>query len=157
MGKKSSQKKARRQELQTKEATPVTPLPGGPFAFQGTLFHTSHLRAGPLPDPEELAAYQQIIPDMPQVLLDAYVKQGDHRRRLEGRVITHNIIQSYLGLLIGGAIGGLGVWGAIQVMLAGYQLAGGAGLFLSLGSLVGVFVYGKQRQTGELVEKNKKS
>lgn len=156
MAKRSGKKKkARQQELQTKEPEPVSQLPSGPFPFQPTLFHASHVRSGPLPDPQELAAYQQIIPEMPQVLLDEYKAQGAHRRRLETRVVTNNVIQSYFGLLIGGCIGVLGVWGATQVMLAGFQVAGGAGLLMSLGSLVGVFVYGKRQQATELTDKKK--
>lgn len=145
MGRKSRAKQERRandQPLQ-KRAQPA--------AFQGTLF--GQLRSGPLPDAEELMRYRDVIPDMPEVLLESYVKQGEHRRSLEAMTVRHGIIQGYAGLLIGGAIGIVGAWGSTQAMIAGHQLGGAAGLFTALAALVSVFVVGKRQQDADLRSK----
>ena len=103
---------------------------------------SAELFAGPLPHPEVLRAYDEICPGAAKMILDKFEDQSDHRRNLESRALTSNIVQTFLGtfcafivlmtLIISGAllidrgrdIGGLGaiaagVCGAIYVFVKG--------------------------------------
>jgi len=140
MGRKSNAKVQRRaEEIAQRQSRPTT--------VQQTLFE---MRSAPLPDPEELQRYGEVVPGLPEAIVDGYLKQGEHRRMLERRVVTHGIVQAYLGMVLGFVLAAGVIYGAIQVMLAGQETTGAWLIFGTLASLVGTFIYGRKKRDAEL-------
>lgn len=109
--------------------------------------------SGPMPHPELLAQYDEIVPGSAVQIIDQFVAQGQHRMSLEQKVTASEILRSNWGLAAGFIIAVLmlavatvfGYWGyPTQAAL----LAGG-----TLASLVGTFVYGTERRRSERVQK----
>ena len=76
-----------------------------------------YLRSGPLPDPKELEAYNNVIANGAERIFIQFEKQADHRRLLENKVIDNDIRNSRLGMLLG-ALGPLaGIISATWVSL----------------------------------------
>lgn len=71
-------------------------------------------------------------------------KQADHRRRMETQIIASDITNSRVGLVCGLVIGLGGLVAATIIAIKGNPQAGVGMGFLTLGSLVGVFVYGSR-------------
>lgn len=120
------------------------------LAFERTemSFHS-----GPLPDPETLARYDEIVPGMAQGLYDSFEKQGDHRRRIESWRISSDIVQSWLGTITAATIAILTIWWSVGLIRDGHGILGLAGIITALGSLAGVFVYARHQQGKSLGNK----
>ena len=105
--------------------------------------------SGPIPPPQILADYNQIVPGSANRIIAMAEKQADHRRRLETQVISSDITNSRVGLFCGLAIGVGGLVAATVIAIYGNPQAGvGMGL-VTLASLVSVFVYGSRLRVKE--------
>lgn len=60
--------------------------------------------SGPLPHPQMLKDYEEILPGAGETMLAQFVKQGNHRMSLEQKVTDANIQKSLHGLYIGGLL-----------------------------------------------------
>jgi uncharacterized membrane protein len=111
--------------------------------------------AGPIPHPNDLARYEQILPGAAERIMAMAEKQADHRRALEMQVVSSGVRKSERGLIFGLIIGitAIVVGGACAVL--GKEIAasfiGGGGLI----GLVSVFVIGSQQQKNERLQKEK--
>jgi len=111
------------------------------------------LSYGPLPAPEALERYNQILPGAADRILAMAERQEQHRQELEQQVITSNISSQKLGVKLGFVIAMTAIVGGIGLALAGKSGAGLTSIIGALAALVGVFVYGKKHQGRELDEK----
>jgi uncharacterized membrane protein len=109
--------------------------------------------SGPLPPPEALKRYDEIVPGAAERIIKMAEQQAEHRRSLEQQVIKSEIKNSKLGIYFGFTIGIVGIIGAIVVAILGKQKFGGVIGLASLASLVGVFIYGSKSRKDELKEK----
>lgn len=113
---------------------------------------TSH--SGPLPIPEDLSEYNNIIPNGADRIMAMAEKQQQHRIDLEKKVVGRQTFQSQLGqifgLLIG--LGAIGMGG--YCTLQGHEIAGSILGTGGLTGLVSVFVLGKRAQKQSLERKN---
>lgn len=107
----------------------------------------SKSHSGPLPDVETLQGYNEIIPNGGERLMLQVEKQGDHRRKLEGRVINWNNFQSLLGQLFGLIIAAGFLYACYELAMNGHDTVAGILGGTTIVSLVGIFVYGKNKQT----------
>jgi uncharacterized membrane protein len=109
--------------------------------------------AGPLPPPEILAQYNQIIPNGAERIFSMAEKQSEHRQALEKTVIESGIKNSKKGLNFGLIIGLSGM--AVCVICAYLKqpypssIIGGGTVF----SLVSTFIYGSKSRKDERVKK----
>lgn len=103
--------------------------------------------SGPLPHPDILEHYDRIVPGLADRIVSMAEKQSDHRRKLEGIVISSDTRRANLGL-----------WFALIVVIAslvsgtyliklgmsaeGLVIPGGV-----LATIVGAFVYQRKTQT----------
>jgi len=114
----------------------------------------SSVHIGPLPHPDLLAKYNEIIPDGANRIMTMAEKQQDHRSALENLAVRAQLQQSAKGQIFGFIISIIGLAISVSCILTGHELGGsilgGGGLL----GLVSVFVYGKQRQSKSLKEKN---
>ena len=56
------------------------------------------ISSGPIPSPQILQQYNQIVPDAAEGIIKVAEKQSDHRIDLERKVVESNIIKSYVGM-----------------------------------------------------------
>jgi len=110
--------------------------------------------SGPLPPPELLAKYNEVIPNGAERIMQMAEKQQSHRHDLESTVIRGNVKSEtrgqWMGLTIAVIVLGLGAY----LAATGKQIAGSIFVGVDLASLAGVFVYGKHIQRKELASKN---
>ena len=105
--------------------------------------------SGPLPPPEVLGLYNEIIPNVAERLVASFEGQQSHRHQMESQVISAGIRRAWYGLWCGFvvALAGLGV-AALAVV---YQQQWAATV-VGGGTLVGmvtVFVTGRHQQERE--------
>ena len=105
--------------------------------------------SGPLPHPDVLRKFNEIVPGAAERIIKMAEDQSTHRKELEKKVIDSDIARSKLGQILGFiiAITGLGV--SVIVAVYGSALAGGIIGVGTLASLVGVFMYGSKTRSEE--------
>ncbi|MGB8261570.1 MAG: DUF2335 domain-containing protein [Terracidiphilus sp.] len=109
--------------------------------------------SGPLPPPEILEQFGRIVPNGAERIFAQFESQAEHRQGLESRVIRSNTLNQTIGVVSASLIGLIGVCGGLLLAYLGKDLAGLATTFGTLGSLVGVFIYGKHSQSSQLKSK----
>ena len=107
--------------------------------------------SGPMPMASEAERYEALSPGATARMLDYADQQQNHRQGLENRVVDSNIKLAHRGQGMGFAIGVLGIVAATYLISTGFVVAGIAVFFGDIGSLVGVFVYGRREATKEKV------
>lgn len=98
--------------------------------------------SGPLPPPEALARYDQVVPGAAERIIAMAEKQADHRRAMERQVISNDVRNSRLGLWFALLVGLAGLGAAAVIAIWGHSFAGGFIGTATIGSLVGAFIYG---------------
>lgn len=133
--------------------------PASPAEMTRAAVYRSHeqLHIGPLPDPDTLERYNQIVPGAADAMINQFVAQSEHRRRMEDFVIRNNARRANWGLAAGFIVGIVGVAGSVWVMLYGNAIVGGLAFGTTLGSLVGTFIYGTRSQRQERIEKSQQN
>lgn len=116
-------------------------------------YSKSEVFAGPLPPPAILAEYDRIVPGCAEKIIDQFIEQGNHRRSLESKVIDHEINQSTRGLYTGGGLATLALAIGAYAVYLGQEWGGFATIFTSIGSLVGIFIYGTRARKEERIRK----
>ena len=107
------------------------------------------IHRGPLPAPQVLLQYNQIVPGAADRIIAMAEQQASHRQNLEQIVVKSGTRDSLLGLIFGLIIGLATEAGAVLCIFNGHQ-GGGATLGISgLAGLVGVFVYGSRQRRQE--------
>lgn len=105
---------------------------------------------GPIPPPEVLKGYNDLVPGSADRILTRMEKQSDHRMELEKMVVPQQVKQSsrgqWFGLIIG--LAGLGV--SLVMALTGHDVTAGIIGGTSVLGLVTVFV------TGQRIEKKER-
>ncbi len=115
----------------------------------------SHPRRGPLPNPQELADYDKVIPGSAERILAASEKQAKHRIALEQQTVAAQNLQSGRGQLYGFVIAIVCLVFAFITIIAGHDVAGTIMGSIDLVALVTVFVLGKASQRANLRAKAK--
>ncbi len=112
-------------------------------------------RSGMLPEPSELAAYNEIIPDGANRIMKMVEMQSSHRIALESAVVQSQQKQEtrgqWFGLIISIFFGACGLYAALN----GQPWFGGIITGTTLVSLVGIFVYSKKQSQKDLSDKRK--
>jgi uncharacterized membrane protein len=111
--------------------------------------------SGPLPPPEDLAKYEQILSGSADRIIRMAEQQATHRQHLEAVAIGSNATTQKWGLACAFIIAMSAICGGIWLSLRGMSGAGLTAIIGALAALVGVFVYGKSEQKKELAEKAK--
>ena len=119
----------------------------------GIMLSIEKSHSGPLPDPETLKEYGEIIPNGAERIMKMAESQSTHRIELEKLAITSQLSQSGRGQIFGFILGLSAVGGSITCILLGHEVGGsilGAG---GITSLVSVFVLGRRSQSRNLDKK----
>jgi uncharacterized membrane protein len=110
---------------------------------------TAQSFSGPLPPPQILEKYNQVVPDAAERIIAMAESQSKHRQRLEVTVIDSDIRNSRLGLHYGLIIGLATVIGGAFCIYSGYEIGGTVLGGSGLTGLVSVFVYGSTQRRKE--------
>lgn len=105
--------------------------------------------SGPLPHPETLARYDQIVPGSAETIISVFKSQSEHRQRLEHLVIAGNARRSDRGLVMGFVMVLVVLAVGLGLVLLGESGPGTVVLSVPLPALAAVFVYGKRSQRKE--------
>ena len=108
---------------------------------------------GPLPDPETLKELAALYPEAPKVIFEDFHAQCSHRIEMEQLRMKTTSTLALRGQMIGGILGAIGLVGSLIVAGIGHGWAGFGIALTSLGSLVSIFVYGRDQQKRERIEK----
>ena len=108
---------------------------------------------GPIPPPELLQGYNEVVQNGADRIVTMAEKQSHHRMQLENHAIREELKQSRLGQVYGFILGivGLGL-ATILAILDHEAIAGIFGTTTIIG-LVTVFVLGKKSQRNDLEQK----
>jgi uncharacterized membrane protein len=109
--------------------------------------------SGPLPPPDALERYNQIVPGAAERIIAMAESQHTHRQALEKHVIHSNISAQRLGTVLGFVVAMTVVIGGMYLIHEGKSGEGLAAILTALASLVGVFLYSKHEQRKELAKK----
>lgn len=109
--------------------------------------------SGPMPHPDDLDAYERILPGAADRILTMAEKQTAHRQRLEEIAVTGNEDRARRGQRYGLIIGLGGLGASVGMVALGEPQAaiviGGA----TLVSLVGAFLFGSHGQRRERAQR----
>ncbi len=109
---------------------------------------------GPLPPPNQLRRYEEIVPGAAERILSMTEFQARHRIQMERTVILGDSKRSYLGLGAAFILSALVIIGGIYVIVAGYPWAGATLVGINIVGLAGVFIYGTNSRRAEREQKD---
>ena len=112
------------------------------------------IHMGPLPDPETLKKYGEIVPELPETIIAEFTNQSRHRRYLEKLVTTSDVIQSYVGQFTAAGLSLYIFKRSFDAIMADKPIVGIAGIATALIGLVTTFLLGKRIQQKQLEKKN---
>ena len=142
---------AKRSKTKTKKKN--LPVSHPPQSRNGQLQALATARAesfsGPLPPPQILEKYNQIVPGAADRIIAMAESQSKHRQELETKAIESDIKNSRLGLHYGLIIGLATVAGGAFCIYSGYEIGGTVLGGTGLTGLVSVFVYGSTQRRKE--------
>lgn len=111
------------------------------------------IRQGPLPDPEDLAKYNQIIPEGADRIMKMAENQSAHRIEIEKVVISSQQVQSQRGQHFGLAIAIVGIGASVFLAMNGHDVVAGVLGGTTVVSLAIAFIEGKKAQQRDLQQK----
>jgi uncharacterized membrane protein len=132
---------------QKKPQSGQVPLPPDKGGHESTSSHevvvaTTQQFSGPLPHPDALKQYDQLVPGAAKSIVDSFVKEGDHRRSCEKResIVMETWSDGDIRLQKRGQIFGfiLGVIGIGGGLWAGINGAPATGSIIGGGSLAAI-------------------
>lgn len=97
--------------------------------------------SGPIPPPQMLQQYNNIVPDAAERIIRMAEKQSDHRIALERKVINSNVNKSYIGMILAAIIAIYGLYVAKEISINGNPWAAGIIAALDIGGLISVAIY----------------
>jgi uncharacterized membrane protein len=97
--------------------------------------------------------YERIVPGCAARIIDQFEQQTAHRHDIEKRVVRSNVFCQKFGAISGFILGMSGMATGAFLLYIGRNGAGLTTFLSTVGTLTGVFVYGKQIQRKELEEK----
>ncbi len=120
------------------------------YVHEETEYEETH--SGPLPSPETLKEYNEIIKDGGERIMKVFENQSSHRIKLEKRVVGRQTFQSLLGQIFGFIIAITFLLGGLFLVINKHDGAGITMFSLDVVGLVYIFVVGKKFQHKSLKE-----
>lgn len=112
----------------------------------------THYR-GPLPDPNTLAKYDQIVPNGAERIFKRFEEQSLHRMEIEKKVIQSNIEDSKRGQIFGFTIAMMFLIASFILAMLDHEVVASVLGGTTVVGLVTTFVVGRKSQAKELKEK----
>jgi hypothetical protein len=99
--------------------------------------------SGPLPHPNILEKYNQILPGAAERIMVTFEKQTIHRHKIENIIIWSDSIKSLAGIAFAFVIAMATILGGIYTALEAHPFLGGSLSFTGLSLIVGIFITNK--------------
>ncbi len=120
---------------------PNTTNTKGAIQLQAT---KQELYSGPIPHPEILSGYDNIVPGSADRLIIMAEREMEHRHKMESEIVEAEIRDSHIGMVFGFSLGILSLIAAVVAIIfapsnAGAIIGGLLGV-TGIGSIIGVFV-----------------
>ncbi|MEO8637563.1 MAG: DUF2335 domain-containing protein [Candidatus Taylorbacteria bacterium] len=122
---------------------------------QSVAVRSQQYYSGPLPPPEVLKKFDEVVPGAAERIIKMAENQFAHRTELERKVIDSDIARSKWGQILGFLIAIAGLIGSVFISIYGSGLVGGIIGVGTLASLVGVFMYGSKTRRVERENKSR--
>jgi uncharacterized membrane protein len=106
--------------------------------------------SGPIPSPERLGQYNQVVPGSANRIIQMAETQAEHRRELENHAVRSQIRQSDCGQWMALGISLTAISASVWVTLAGQPWVGATLGGTTVVSLAGIFIVGKWQQSTDL-------
>ncbi len=134
----------------------VIPNPTNSKSVSNTTTRTASFQAfsGPMPPPELLQKYNEVVPGAAERILAMAEKQANHRQTLELEVIMADVRRSNWGLVAGFVISVLALGASTASILTGHDVAGASIFGVSIISIVTTFVIGVRTRKKERDDKS---
>ncbi|HEV2455534.1 MAG TPA: DUF2335 domain-containing protein [Verrucomicrobiae bacterium] len=112
--------------------------------FQPVVSVQSH--HGPIPAPETIAGYEKVLTGAANRIIAMAEREQGNRHKLErrGQILQTGLI--FVGQLFAFALGLSGIAGGIYLVRNDKSLVGFGVFFASLASLIGIFIYNRNRK-----------
>lgn len=114
--------------------------------------NSTHYR-GPIPDPNMLQEYNNVVKDGAERIITQFEEQSRHRREIEKIVVNSESKESRRGQIFAFIIGMTGLGLAFVSAILGYNTFAITLASTTLVGLVSAFIVGKKIQTKDLEEK----
>lgn len=108
---------------------------------------------GPIPPPELLAQFNEIIPNGADRIMTMAEKQQEHRFGLEDKSLSANLKESGRGQIFGFVLVSLAILLAVYMIFTGKTTEGTILIFGNIGSLLAVYLKSKSKQDKDLEKK----
>lgn len=108
---------------------------------------TERMHRGPLPDPETLKSYDEIVEGGAERIFKMAENQSSHRMAIENKAITSQLQQGVTGQWMGFVLGFLGLAVAFGLAFLGHDTVAGIIGSTTIVGLASVFVIGKKLQS----------
>lgn len=111
--------------------------------------------SGPLPKPEILQKYDEILPGSAERIMKMAEEQAKHRHKLEEKVVFTNSGNSRLGVIFAFILTIVTIVGGGFLIYNNKGLEGLAAIITAIGALSSIFIFGKNKEKKELDQKEK--
>lgn len=108
---------------------------------------------GPIPPAFMLKEYEEVLSGSAERILSMAERQSMHRQEIEKTVIKSKSISEILGVVFAGLIALAAIAGGLFLIYSGLSIEGFISILATLGSLVGVFIYGTKSERAERAAK----
>ncbi len=126
-----------------------------PHAPAGRVSASISAFQGPLPPPEILERYSQIVPNGADRIVAMAESQIRHRQSLESVVVQGNVTAQRRGQVMGFTLGLVAILGGIGLIAFDKDPQGLATIITAFVALAGVFIYGRVEQRREREQKRR--
>lgn len=109
--------------------------------------HIASLYSGPIPPPDYLARYENMVPGSAKRFLEEPHLEAEHRRSLERKMVEAQIQLGKRGQMIACGLASACVIGSFTAIFSGHSILGLSTLFVSIAAFIGVFIYGKSHKS----------
>jgi uncharacterized membrane protein len=117
------------------------PVPDGPRQVAHIVREERRHYQGPLPRPEDFAAYERVLRGAADRVLKMAENQATHRQGMERRAFTGDIAKSMMGTVLAYFTFGGSMFGAVYLLLYDKPIQSLAALIVALGSAFGPKIY----------------
>jgi uncharacterized membrane protein len=138
-----------RKSSRSRGRQPAKPAAKAQQTTVAQFLHSEQQFTGPLPPPEILRQYDEIVPGLAERMVQAMEAQTFHRHKLESATVYGNVSAQRTGQYFAGVLALAGVVGTVVLGLAGKQAAAAVLGGSDFVGLAGVFIYGRRSQRQE--------
>ena len=155
MSHRRRKKKSKHPYPELLDSTRVPPVPKSDRSTTIATIEASSISfSGPLPPPDMLQRYNEIIPNGADRVMTMAENQSKHRERIEEAVIQSNVKGQARGTTYGFIMGMTGLLGGMFLIYSGHGAAGITAFLSSIGGLASVFLVGRKKGERELSQKS---